>query len=269
MQDLLVAGLAEDKPIFDKLEFFNTINQLGLNLHWQSLTKTNQKTLLTLAGTIPYLLVIIKKTPMLVYLQEDEIIKIHPNWQSLTKRIVSAGRKSELLLQAAKLSPQAQVIDATAGFGHDGLLLASTGATLTLIEQNPIVALLLFYEYWQMNLQPNWQKLLARIELVFGESSVQLTKFSGVDMVYLDPMFPQDSYQAKVGKRMQVLHQLVRPPSINQEKNLLKTACCAIHAQAKVLVKRPVHAKHLADCLPIQSFTNEAVRFDMYQQITL
>ena len=51
-----------------------------------------------------------------------------------------------MLLQACKLTDQSQVLDATAGFGHDSLILASTGAQVTMLERNPLMALLLMYD---------------------------------------------------------------------------------------------------------------------------
>ena len=80
-----------------------------------------------------------------------------PEWDKLQRRIVSAGRKSELLLQASKITSDSHVIDATAGFGHDSLILASTGAQVTMLEQQPLIALLLLVEQQRMSALPNWQ----------------------------------------------------------------------------------------------------------------
>ena len=70
-------------------------------------------------------------------------LSVAPEWDKLQRRVVSAGRKSELLLQAAKITADSMVIDATAGFGHDSLILASTGAQVIMLEHQPLIALLL------------------------------------------------------------------------------------------------------------------------------
>ncbi|WP_339341031.1 class I SAM-dependent methyltransferase, partial [uncultured Psychrobacter sp.] len=136
-------------------------------------------------------------------------LSVAPEWDKLQRRVVSAGRKSELILKAAKISADSQVIDATAGFGHDSLILASTGAQVMMLEQEPLMALLLFSEQQRMSAQPNWQKLMARLTIINTDALSYFARLQknttdqavAVDVVYLDPMFPEDSYQdSKTGK---------------------------------------------------------------------
>ncbi|MBH0085601.1 class I SAM-dependent methyltransferase [Psychrobacter sp. SCQQ22] len=211
-------------------------------------------------------------------------LSVAPEWDKLQRRVVSAGRKSELLLQAAKLTSDSFVIDATAGFGHDSLILGSTGAQIFMLEQKPLMALLLLAEQQRMSTLPNWQKLMSRLHIINTDA---LSYFEGldvesdasesnvIDVVYLDPMFPEDSYQdsktgkgAKVGKHMQALHQLASPPTLDEECQLLASAKTVVskHAQhsGRVIVKRPQHAPLLASQQPNESWHNEAVRFDGY-----
>ena len=211
-------------------------------------------------------------------------LSVSPEWDKLQRRVVSAGRKSELLLQAVKITADSSVIDATAGFGHDSLILASTGAQVMMLEQQPIMALLLLAEQQRMSALPNWQKLMARLhitnidalsyfESLKSDSAVNNSQV--IDVVYLDPMFPEDSYQdsktgkgAKVGKHMQALHQLARPPTLDEEAQLLTSAQAVVSKNAlhsgRVVVKRPQHAPTLANQQPTESWHNEAVRFDGY-----
>ena len=211
-------------------------------------------------------------------------LSVAPEWDKLQRRVVSAGRKSELLLQAAKLTADSQVIDATAGFGHDSLILASTGAQVTMLEQQPLMALLLLAEQRRMSEFPNWQKLMSRLQIINIDArsyfkNLQADKIVDnskvVDVVYLDPMFPEDSYQdsktgkgAKVGKHMQALHQLACPPTSDEERQLLQSAQAVVsqngQKQGRVIVKRPQFAPLLAHQQPSESWHNEAVRFDGY-----
>nr|WP_315041258.1 class I SAM-dependent methyltransferase [uncultured Moraxella sp.] len=191
-------------------------------------------------------------------------MKVNPNWQSLTNRIVKAGKKTENLLKIAKLQNDMQVIDCTAGFGHDSLILASTGASVAMIEQNPLMFLLLQCEYQKQLNNPNWQKLLGRISLNFGKSVDILPTLPKADVIYLDPMFPQDSYKSAVGKTMQILHFIENPPSFDDEMGLLNSAKNGLKTNGRVIVKRPKSAPFLANLTPIDSLTNDVVRFDVY-----
>lgn len=210
-------------------------------------------------------------------------LSVAPEWDKLQRRVVSAGRKSELILRAAKISADSQVIDATAGFGHDSLILASTGAQVTMLEQQPLMALLLFSEQQRMSAQPNWQKLMARLTVINTDALSYFARLQknttdqavAVDVVYLDPMFPEDSYQdsktgkgAKVGKQMQALHHLARPPTLDEEKALLNNAQAVVadnqEGRGRVIVKRPQQAPFLAQQNPDESWHNAAVRFDGY-----
>lgn len=226
--------------------------------------------------------------PILVLDQKDKLswlsdgLSVAPEWDKLQRRVVSAGRKSELLLQAAKVTAGSRVIDATAGFGHDSLILASTGAQVTMLEQQPLMALLLLVEQQRMSAKPNWQKLMACLTIINTDALSYLAQLQknttdqavAVDVVYLDPMFPEDSYQdsktgkgAKVGKHMQALHQLASPPTLEEERQLLQHAQAIVgnsDKQGRVVVKRPQLAPSLANQPPSESWHNEAVRFDGY-----
>lgn len=226
-------------------------------------------------------------------------ISVAPNWAKLQRRIVSAGRKSELLLQAAKLTAGLQALDATAGFGHDSLILASTGAQVTMLEQQPLLALLLLVEQQKMACERNWQKLMARLTIINRPAEAYLASPAAhaahYDTIYLDPMFPDDSYDnsktgkgAKVGKNMQALHGLVAPPSWEAEIKLFELAQAAIttsfekesgaecskqssleknsmeSASRRLIVKRPISAPHLAGHSPDECWQNDVVRFDGY-----
>ncbi len=208
-------------------------------------------------------------------------LSVAPEWDKLQRRVVSAGRKSELLLQATKITADSHVIDGTAGFGHDSLIIASTGAQVTMLEQQPLMALLLLAEQQRMSAQPNWQKLLSRLHIINTDALRYLESYQEtsarkatavVNVVYLDPMFPEDSYQdsktgkgAKVGKHMQALHHLAGPPTPLEEQQLLKSAQALVSTYSgRVIVKRPQQAPFFANQSPDDCWQNDAVRFDGY-----
>ena len=234
--------------------------------------KLNQKRRqqLSLSATQPILLLDDKNK--LSWLSDG--LSVTPEWDKLQRRVVSAGRKSELLLQAAKLTADSTVIDATAGFGHDSLILASTGAQVIMLEQQPILALLLLAERQKMAQEKNWQKLMARLSIVCMDASEYLASKNmtqQVDVVYLDPMFPDDSYEnsqtgkgAKVGKHMQALHGLVAPPDLQAQQQLLDNTLARVKDGGRVVVKRPVNAPNFAERTPDEIWQNNVIRFDGY-----
>ncbi|MBH0006300.1 class I SAM-dependent methyltransferase [Psychrobacter sp. SWN149] len=258
-------------------------NQLSIVLNAElSVDKLTQKYRQNLSQTASQPVLLLDGKDKLSWLSDG--LSVAPEWDKLQRRVVSAGRKSELLLQAAKITADSSVIDATAGFGHDSLILGSTGAQVIMLEQQPIMALLLLVEQLRMSALPNWQKLMARLHIInidalsyferrIAESATSDSR--AIDVVYLDPMFPEDSYQdsktgkgAKVGKHMQALHQLARPPTLDEEGQLLTSAQTVVSKNAlhsgRVVVKRPQHAPTLANQQPTESWHNEAVRFDGY-----
>ena len=247
--------------------------------------KLNQKRRQQLSETSTQPILLLDDKDKLSWLSDG--LSVAPEWDKLQRRVVSAGRKSELLLQAAKITSDSTVIDATAGFGHDSLILASTGAQVTMLEQQPLMALLLLAEQQRMSTLPNWQKLMSRLQIINTDALSYFAKLQAesvnaikendakvVDVIYLDPMFPEDSYQdsktgkgAKVGKHMQALHQLARPPTLEEELQLLQSAQAVVSqgaGQGRVVVKRPQLAPLLAHQQPSESWHNEAVRFDGY-----
>ena len=244
--------------------------------------KLNQKRRQQLSQIATQPILLLDEKDKLSWLSEG--LSVAPEWDKLQRRVVSAGRKSELLLQAAKLTADSQVIDATAGFGHDSLILASTGAQVTMLEQQPLMALLLLVEQLRMSTLPNWQKLMSRLQIINTDALTYFKRFNNylgadneqaIDVIYLDPMFPEDSYQdsktgkgAKVGKHMQALHQLAHPPTLDEEQQLLQSAQAVVsqngQKQGRVIVKRPQFAPLLAHQQPSESWNNEAVRFDGY-----
>lgn len=203
-----------------------------------------------------------KQSLILAMVVDNEVIKTSLNWQSLQKRIVSAGKNNELILKAGKINKEMSVIDGTAGFGQDSLILASTGANVLMIEQNPMLFLMLVFEQQKMSKNPNWQKLMARITIMFGDSSEIIKQNPKHDLIYLDPMFPNDSYKGAVNKNMQVLHHFINPPSFADEMVLFETAMANCD---KLMIKRPLSAPNFANKSPNQSFNNDVIRFDIYQ----
>lgn len=78
-------------------------------------------------------------------------------------------------------------------------------------------------------------------------------------VVLLDPMFPARTKSAAVKKKFQLIHQLEKP--CTDEEELLQAALLV--GAAKVIVKRPAKGPFLAGKKPSYSISGKAVRYDI------
>lgn len=208
-------------------------------------------------------------------------MKMQPDWIGQISRLKRAGHRNELIARACQTEQQPVIIDATAGLGHDGLLLAWLGAHVTLVERHPVLFALLQNAFNAANQHELLAPVMQRIRLVHADAADYLSQCAAqnntVDVVYLDPMFPkadprQAKKQAQVKKEMQILHELLTlsPQNLNTEQvidlgaNLLPLAQ---QVARRVIVKRPRHALPLTLDVPQHQWLGDACRFDGYFQL--
>ncbi|HJF27604.1 MAG TPA: class I SAM-dependent methyltransferase [Acinetobacter lwoffii] len=202
-------------------------------------------------------------------------MKMQPDWQAETARLKRASLKSEMIARACNLAEKPFLIDATAGLGHDSLLMAHLGAQVTLVERHPILFTLLEDSHIRARQDAFLSQVVARIHLVFSDSADYLKSRAEqknlVDVVYLDPMFPQRDQnqqapkkQAQVKKQMQLLHLLLpEDGEMDLGDHLLELAQ---DIAKRVVVKRPRLAVFLAGKQPDHQWQGDACRFDAYFQ---
>ena len=202
-------------------------------------------------------------------------MKMRPDWKAEAGRLKRASLKSEMIARACNLAEKPQLIDATAGLGHDSLLMAHLGANVTLLERHPVLFTLLEDAHRQAMQDPFLSAAASRIQLVFADSADYLREQAAqrkiTDVVYLDPMFPQrDQHlqaikkQAQVKKQMQLLHLLLpEHGEMDLGDNLL---ALAQNIARRVVVKRPRLAVFLAGQPPQHQWQGDACRFDAYFQ---
>ena len=154
------------------------------------------------------------------------------------------------------------VLDATAGLGRDAFVLASLGATVTLLERHPVAHALLSdglkraaadEEIGTMIRQH--MQLAPRGSLLDGYTPQQ-----DIDVVYLDPMFPHRENSAKVKKEMRVFQSLV---GADLDADGLLDKAWNI-ASKRVVVKRPDYAPDLAERAPNSRIESKKNRYDLY-----
>ncbi|MEW6427509.1 MAG: class I SAM-dependent methyltransferase [Thermodesulfobacteriota bacterium] len=154
------------------------------------------------------------------------------------------------------------VIDATAGLGGDGFVLASLGCRVLMLERSPLVAELLADGLRRGQSEPAISAIVARMTLLPGDSLALLRDpaMEAADCVYLDPMYPESGRQALAKKEMRILRLLAGD---DQDADSLLAAALD-KATKRVVVKRPRHAPPLAGAAPSHALSGESSRFDVY-----
>lgn len=176
-----------------------------------------------------------------------------------------AGGKRQPLARACGLhrdGPQ-RILDATAGLGRDGMVLAALGCELTLLERSPIIAALLRDGLARASKHPKINQWLASRVKLREHDAIHLmaTEPAGQhDVVYLDPMYPQRDKKALAKKEMRVLREIAGDDT--DAGRLLELALA--YAQRRVVVKRPPWADCLGEQVPDHQLTGNLARYDVY-----
>lgn len=185
---------------------------------------------------------------------------VYVDFSHLDLRPYSANLSRRQPLARAFGKKTRRIVDATAGYGQDALLLALMGFHVTAIERSPAVAALA---------RDGLARLAAltgtaptgRLELVTGDARLLLGALAPPpDAIYLDPMFPPKRRKsAAVKKEMRLLRELVGDDA--DAVPLLEISRTI--ARDRVVVKRPDDAPPLAPG-PSMSLKGKLVRYDVY-----
>jgi 16S rRNA (guanine1516-N2)-methyltransferase len=177
----------------------------------------------------------------------------------LSAKALYRKAKPELIAKAVGLSKKKslQITDATAGLGQDAFILATQGADVLMIEQNPLLALLLSQGLRELAQKPQYNSLLFKLK--YGDALTQLTQ--ATDVIYLDPMYPHRQKSALSKKTMQLCQQLLANQNTDESALLAKAKTLA---RFRVVVKRPAKGEFLAQQKRHFSYQGKNVRFEIY-----
>jgi 16S rRNA (guanine1516-N2)-methyltransferase len=157
-----------------------------------------------------------------------------------------------------------RVIDATAGLGRDGLVLAKLGCQVHMLERSAIVAALLRDGLERAKSVPILAALIhERIRLKQVDAIPYLEYLSTEarpDSIYLDPMYPRCAGSALVKKEMRVLRDI---NGEDQDAEALLRAAL-VQAKRRVVVKRARLAQTLGGSPPSMSIAGKTTRYDIY-----
>ncbi len=159
------------------------------------------------------------------------------------------------------------VVDATAGLGRDAFVLATLGCNVTMIERQPLIAVLLEDGFARAREDAVIALIVARMSLRVGDAIRILRTWNdeAPQVIYLDPMFPHRDKSALVKKEMRLFRPLVGD---DQDADELLEAALAL-ASHRVVVKRPRKAPAIAGGKVSFSLEGNAGRFDVYAKRSL
>ncbi|MGC9386659.1 MAG: class I SAM-dependent methyltransferase [Hydrogenovibrio sp.] len=174
------------------------------------------------------------------------------------------GGKGQPLAKAVAIQNQPRILDATAGMGGDAFVFASLGCKVTLVERSPIIAALLadaLERAQQPDVPDDIRQIAERMTLVNADAAAYLTtETPAVEVVYLDPMYPEKKKTAAAKKDMQALQALVGP---DMDSDALLAAALST-AEKRVVVKRPKGAPPLKGSEPTAAVQSPNTRYDLY-----
>lgn len=181
-------------------------------------------------------------------------------------RLKQSNLEKEMLVKAFKIKGKKnlRIIDATAGFGEDSIILAAAGHEMTMFEYNPIIYELLSDAIERAKEDTRLESIVSRMHL-FNKNSVDAMREyakeeAEYDAILLDPMFPKRQKSASVKKKFQIIHNIEAPCSTEEE---LLEAALSLKVK-KVVVKRPSKGEFLAGKKPDYSVEGKAVRYDVF-----
>lgn len=177
------------------------------------------------------------------------------------RRRIAAGRK-QLLARALGLHKQRDlhILDATAGLGRDACTMAALGATVTLVERQPLLCELLRDARRRLLDSAGGHDTAQRMRIESGEALALLRSGERWDVIHLDPMYPHRNKQALPQKEMQMLREL---SGADEDADALLAPALAA-CRLRVVVKRPSHAPFLAGRKPDFQLDGTQARYDVY-----
>jgi 16S rRNA (guanine1516-N2)-methyltransferase len=179
------------------------------------------------------------------------------------RRRIRSGRRQPLA-RACGLHRDTglRILDATAGLGRDGIVLAGLGCKVTLLERSPVIAALLRDGLARAAADAAFSSWLPqRVELLEEDAIAYMHSVArGHDVVYLDPMYPERGKHALAKKEMRTLRAVVGEDA--DAARLLEVALT--YAARRVVVKRPPRGETLGGSSPDHQLSGNRARYDVY-----
>lgn len=182
-----------------------------------------------------------------------------PSHGDLLRRAQREGSRTELARACGGAVGDLTILDACAGFGSDGLLLAQLGARVCLVERQRLIWVLLAER----------ARHFAGSQTVCADAMEVLLKDQGDeldappwDVILLDPMFPPQGKKALPNRGLQHLRELTQTSAVDQQPQAL-LATALQRTPGRVVVKKRLKDPVLAP--PDFQIKGKSIRFDIYK----
>lgn len=173
------------------------------------------------------------------------------------------GGRQENLARAVGLHKEKRlnILDLTAGLGQDAFILAYLGAKLIMVERHPLLLALLKDALKRAD--SVLSQLQGSLKLICSDSLNYIQNLGTNDypqVIYLDPMFPENKHSAQVKKEMQILRKIIGQDN-DADQLFVNALKIATH---RVVVKRPKLAPPLNQQKPQFQIKGKSSRYDIY-----
>ena len=183
---------------------------------------------------------------------------------ALAHRRQFGGGSGQMIAKAIGIAQgvRPRILEATAGLGRDGFVLAGLGCEVTLIERQPIIAALLADGLNRAHADLDVAPIASRMRLMTGNAISLMREWQGEppQVIHLDPMFPHREKSALVKKEMRIFRPLVGD---DLDAPALLAAALEL-ASHRVVVKRPRKAPCIEGPKPAYTLEGKSSRYDIY-----
>jgi 16S rRNA (guanine1516-N2)-methyltransferase len=188
----------------------------------------------------------------------------------------NVSKSNEIIAKAIGCKPhyRPRVFDATAGMGRDAMIMAQLGCDVILCERNFAIYHLLNNALSRFKENCDDNQLKQRLNLIYQNSLEQLNLLSSdsgdnqtnqtIDVIYLDPMFPDRKKSALVKKEMRLFKLLAGNDEDSMDLFNQAIQTVTKHKVKRIVVKRPKSAEKLTELQPSHEILGKQFRYDVY-----
>ncbi len=193
---------------------------------------------------------------------KPDILKFDLGQGEVAIRASKVSKSNEVIAKAigCKSHYRPKVLDATAGMGRDSFIMAMLGCEVIMQERNFAIYHLLENALTRLKAHSSFKSdVIDRLSL-YQKNSLQSQVSQKIDVVYLDPMFPERKKSALVKKEMR-LFKRVAGEDPDAEQLLFNALKSEVN---RVVVKRPKGAPSLAKRKSSHEILAKKFRYDVY-----
>ena len=178
---------------------------------------------------------------------------------SMGWRLKRSEHENLLKKTLGKNKDKLTIFDATAGFLSDSIIFLAQGHNVIACEQSKIIYLLV-----KDAIERAIDELpyLANLEFINGNSSDVYTKLVNIDLIYLDPMYPEPKKNLLRSGNINLIRDILALENIQNKGDLLFHDFKKLDYK-KIVLKRPIKAEEIDSNVNYQ-IKGKSTRYDIY-----